>query len=200
MNSALLIIAALIAFTFATNAEARGQHHHHHSHGAHRHHVARHHTAELRHVHHHRVRHLAASGHHHRRAFLLRAKRDQSSQAEASSFTGWFSGSSLVSAARSHLGQTARQVGVRTTLWCSAFIRKLSPGTSGVDDRAISWASRPHVGPSVGKIAVLGRHHVGIVSGFTSNGDPIVISGNHGHRVAESVYPKRRVLAYVEAR
>jgi hypothetical protein len=188
MKNALLILAALIALTFATNAQARGRHHHH-SHGAHRH-------VHVHHAHHRHHHHLVSSGHRHR-SVHLHAKSDQTYQAEAPS---WFGGSSLVSAARSHLGQTARQVGVRTTLWCSAFIRKLSPGTSGVDDRAISWASRPHVGPSVGKIAVLGRHHVGIVSGFTSNGDPIVISGNHGHRVAESVYPKHRVLAYVEAR
>lgn len=189
MKNALLILAALIALTFATNAEARDRHHHHHSHGAHRHHVHVHHAHRRHH------RHLVSSGHRHR-GVHLHAKSDQTYQVEAPS---WF-GSSLVSAARSHLGQTARQVGVRSTLWCSAFIRKLSPGTSGVDDRAISWLGRPRVGKTVGSIAVLGRHHVGIVSGFTASGDPIVISGNHGHRVAESVYPKRRVLAYVEAR
>jgi hypothetical protein len=42
-----------------------------------------------------------------------------------------------------------------------------------------------------------GGGHVGIVSGFTKNGDPIVISGNHGHRVAESVYPRHRIRAWV---
>jgi len=45
-----------------------------------------------------------------------------------------------------------------------------------------------------------GRHcggHVGVVSGFDRSGNPIIISGNHGHRVAEAVYPGRRVYAYV---
>jgi hypothetical protein len=32
---------------------------------------------------------------------------------------------------------------------------------------------------------------------FTAKGDPIVISGNHGGRVGEGVYPRSRVLAYV---
>ena len=30
-----------------------------------------------------------------------------------------------------------------------------------------------------------------------ANGNPIIVSGNHGHRVAESVYPRGRVYAYV---
>ena len=39
--------------------------------------------------------------------------------------------------------------------------------------------------------------HVGVVSGIDANGNPIVVSGNHGRRVAESVYPRGRVYAYV---
>src|SRR5262249_13078600 len=42
-----------------------------------------------------------------------------------------------------------------------------------------------------------GGGHVGVVSGFDIMGNPVVISGNHGHRVYESVYPRSRVLAYV---
>lgn len=55
-------------------------------------------------------------------------------------------------------------------------------------------------GPQVGAIAVIGRRgggHVGVVSGIDSNGNPIVVSGNHNRTVAESVYPRSRVVAYV---
>ncbi len=55
-------------------------------------------------------------------------------------------------------------------------------------------------GPQVGAIAVMSRRgggHVGVVSGIDANGNPIVISGNHGHRVAESVYSRGRIYAYV---
>jgi len=50
-------------------------------------------------------------------------------------------------------------------------------------------------------IAVLTRKgggHVGIVTGVDRNGNPILIAGNNGKRkVGISVYPKRRVIAYV---
>ena len=56
-------------------------------------------------------------------------------------------------------------------------------------------------GPQVGAIAVMSRGrrggHVGVVSGIDANGNPIIISGNHGGRVAETVYPRGRVYAYV---
>ncbi len=39
--------------------------------------------------------------------------------------------------------------------------------------------------------------HVGVVSGFDSNGNPIIISGNHNKRVGVAVYPRERVYAYV---
>jgi hypothetical protein len=42
-----------------------------------------------------------------------------------------------------------------------------------------------------------GGGHVGVVSGIDRRGNPIVVSGNHGRRVAESVYPRSRVYAYV---
>ena len=52
----------------------------------------------------------------------------------------------------------------------------------------------------MGAIAVMGRRgggHVGVVSGVDPNGNPIVVSGNHNHTVAESVYPAGRISAYV---
>lgn len=103
--------------------------------------------------------------------------------------------SGLAAQAKSYVGQTASDLGVRRSLWCSAFIRKITNAV-GVDDRAISWLSKPRIGPVINAIAVM-RHHVGIVTGFTNNGDPILISGNHGHKVGIAVYPKHRILAYV---
>jgi uncharacterized protein (TIGR02594 family) len=70
-------------------------------------------------------------------------------------------------------------------------------------DAANSFASygRRVSGPQVGAIAVMTRGknggHVGIVSGVDASGNPIIISGNHGHRVGEGVYPRGRVYAYV---
>ena len=55
-------------------------------------------------------------------------------------------------------------------------------------------------GPQVGAIAVMGRRgggHVGVVSGVDPNSNPIVVSGNHYHTVAEFVYPAGRISAYV---
>ena len=56
-------------------------------------------------------------------------------------------------------------------------------------------------GPQVGAIAVMSRGkrggHVGVVSGIDPSGNPIIISGNHNRRVAESVYPRGRIFAYV---
>lgn len=104
------------------------------------------------------------------------------------------SSSGLVSQAEQYLGQTANQVGVRSSLWCSAFIRKLT-NASGVDDRAISWLAKPRTSPSIGAIAVM-RHHIGIVKGF-DGGKVILISGNHGRKVGIGAYPRSRILAYV---
>ncbi|MCK1543308.1 TIGR02594 family protein [Bradyrhizobium sp. 179] len=115
-------------------------------------------------------------------------------------FGSFFAASSdIVGRARAHLGDTAREVGVRTNLWCSAFLRKLT-GAKDVDDRALSWERHQRVAPQVGAVVTMGRRgggHVGVVSGFTKNGDPIVISGNHRNRVAESVYPRSRIRAWL---
>jgi uncharacterized protein (TIGR02594 family) len=124
-------------------------------------------------------------------------------QPQASSPAFLFAGAAiagdLVSRARAHLGQTAAQVGVRRSLWCGAFLNKVAGGGTG-SDLAKSWLAKPRTGPRVGAVAVMGRGrggHVGIVSGFDGAGNPIIISGNHNRRVAESVYPKGRVIAYV---
>ena len=56
-------------------------------------------------------------------------------------------------------------------------------------------------GPQIGALAVMSRGrgggHVGVVSGIDANGNVIVVSGNHNNTVAESVYPRGRIFAYV---
>jgi uncharacterized protein (TIGR02594 family) len=123
-------------------------------------------------------------------------------QQEAPSWSSFFHASSdVVSRARNYLGETAGQVGVRSTLWCSAFLRKVT-GAQDVDDRALSWERHQRVAPQVGAIVTMSRRgggHVGVVSGFDANGNPIVISGNHNGRVREAVYPRSRIRAWVSA-
>jgi uncharacterized protein (TIGR02594 family) len=115
-------------------------------------------------------------------------------------------GSGAVDMARRYLGMTASQLGLPHSLWCADFANMIErkAGRKGTGSRmASSFAGygRRVSGPTVGAYAVLSRGrrggHVGIVSGVDARGNPIIISGNHGRRVAESVYPSGRVYAYV---
>jgi len=111
-------------------------------------------------------------------------------------------GSRMVAEARRWIGTNPT---TRATLWCARFMnfvlaRLGLPGTES--DWAKSFASygKPLEGPEVGAIAVMDRKgggHVGVVSGFDKDGDPIIISGNYSRRVAEAVYAKSRIIAYV---
>ena len=123
------------------------------------------------------------------------------------SFWSLFQGSTggdVVSAARSEIGKGA--VYGRRSLWCARFMNYVleRTGHRGTgSDMAKSFATLPRTDLHVGAIAVMSRRgggHVGVVSGVTAAGDPVVISGNHGGRVRESVYRKSRVVAFVEAR
>ena len=91
-------------------------------------------------------------------------------------------------------------------VWCARFMnfvlkRAGHPGTGS--DAAASFANYGQRlwWPKVGAIAVMTRGknggHVGVVSGFDSNGNPIIISGNHNKRVGVGVYPRERIYAYV---
>ena len=104
-------------------------------------------------------------------------------------------------------GRTARQLGLPTKLWCADFMNFVlrRAGGRGTHSRAarsfLKYGKRLN-GPRVGAIAILYRRgpnngHVGVVRGTDGRGNPIIVSGNHGHTVRQSVYPKRRVLAYV---
>lgn len=112
-------------------------------------------------------------------------------------------GSRLVAEARRWIGTNPT---ARATLWCARFMnfvleRLGLPGTES--DVAKSFASygKRLEGPKVGAIAVMNRGksggHVGVVSGFDKDGDPIIISGNYSRRVAEAVYERSRIIAYV---
>lgn len=94
----------------------------------------------------------------------------------------------------------------RKSLWCADFMnlvlkRSGLEGTSSSMARSFASYGKRLPGPRVGAIAVLARGknggHVGIVTGVDEKGNPTLISGNHGNKVAESTYPKGRVIAYV---
>jgi uncharacterized protein (TIGR02594 family) len=109
----------------------------------------------------------------------------------------------LVTEARKYVGTNPT---ARKNLWCATFMNMVlaRTGYSGTgSDAARSFASygKRINEPRVGAIAVLSRGrnggHVGIVTGVDANGNPIIISGNHGKRVGEATYPRNRVIAYV---
>ena len=121
-------------------------------------------------------------------------------QAPVASYGG---GSGIVAEARRYLGGNPTG---RSSLWCATFMnlvleRSGHKGTgSNMASSFASYGTRIS-GPQVGAIAVMTRGrrggHVGIVSGIDANGNPIIISGNHGRRVAESTYSRGRIYAYV---
>ena len=112
-----------------------------------------------------------------------------------------FNGSALIAEARKYIGTNPTR---RATLWCGAFLDMVlrKTGHRGGGNLALAYAryGKRIPGPRVGAIVVLRRSgggHVGIVTGVDSNGNPIVISGYHNHRVAVATYPRSRVIAYV---
>jgi len=114
---------------------------------------------------------------------------------------GGFTGNSLVADARRYIGTNPTG---RRSLWCGAFMDKVlkDTGHKGGGNLALGYLhyGTRVSGPQVGAIAVMGRRgggHVGVVSGIDANGNPIIVSGNHNHTVAEAVYPRSRIKAYV---
>jgi len=104
-------------------------------------------------------------------------------------------------------GRTANQIGLPTKLWCADFMNFVlrRAGGKGTQSRAARSFLQYGVkldGPRVGAIAIMYRQgpnsgHVGVVRGTDGQGNPIIVSGNHGNSVRQSVYNKSRVLAYV---
>jgi uncharacterized protein (TIGR02594 family) len=193
LRHAALALCSVAIVALATPASARpahgsGRH-------AHAHHVKSHHSAR-----------------HYRHARRLRAPQSEASASPWNNselagpapqgFTG-FGGSDVVAEARRYIGG-GNPTG-RNSLWCARFMNMVlqRSGHHGTgSDMARSFASYGQrvSGPQVGAIAVMSRRgggHVGVVSGIDPQGNPIVVSGNHGRRVAEAVYPRGRVYAYV---
>ncbi|MBC7576432.1 MAG: TIGR02594 family protein [Tardiphaga sp.] len=174
-----LALFSVVVVSVATPASARPQQNGHHARSHHKHegHSARHHG---RHHSRHRVR---AS----RRQATLRSA---DSAAEAFSNNSGFGSSNLVAEARRYIGGNPTG---RGRLWCARFMnmvlqRSGHQGTGSDMARSFSSYGQRISGPQVGAIAVMSRGrrggHVGVVSGIDPSGNPIIVSGNHGNRVA----------------
>lgn len=119
-------------------------------------------------------------------------------QSHSNSAFGGATTDSLVNEARRYIGTNPTGRGRQ---WCGAFLdmvlkRTGRRGGGNLSSAYARYGTRVS-GPQVGAIAVM-RGHVGIVSGVDANGNPIVVSGNHNRTVAESVYPRGRVYAYIK--
>ena len=132
---------------------------------------------------------------------MSRADARAQAQSHSNSAYGGATSDGLVSEARKYIGTNPTG---RGSLWCGAFMDLVlkRTGHAGGGNLASAYAryGQRVSGPQVGAIAVMGRHgggHVGVVSGIDANGNPIIVSGNHNHTVAESVYPAGRISAYV---
>jgi uncharacterized protein (TIGR02594 family) len=197
--SALAVCSAAILASVSP-ASARPQH------GAsrHSHHVGKY-THSTRHHARHRARYARRSAQIEQQAPSFGdAANFNNANASMNQPSGGFGGSGIVDAARSFIGRGNPTA--RGRLWCAAFMNLVlkRTGHQGTgSDMARSFSSYGHriSGPQVGAIAVMSRGrrggHVGVVSGVDAKGNPIIVSGNHGNRVAESVYSKGRIYAYV---
>jgi uncharacterized protein (TIGR02594 family) len=104
-------------------------------------------------------------------------------------------------------GRTANQIGLPAQLWCADFMnfilrRSGGAGTKSRAARSFLKYGKKLDSPRVGAIAIMYRAgpnngHVGIVRGTDGQGNPIIVSGNHGNKVMVSTYKKERVIGYV---
>ncbi|HEX3710172.1 MAG TPA: TIGR02594 family protein [Pseudolabrys sp.] len=197
-------LCALVLVAAAATAHARPRHHHHHRRAV----TSAHINASAADIN--RYPFLAdpeagANGaaktrEPHSRQAARRAAR-VAAQSHANSAYGDYSSNDLVAEARKYIGTNPTG---RGSLWCGAFMDLVlkQTGHKGGGNLALGYEhyGTRVSGPQVGAIAVMGRHgggHVGVVTGIDGNGNPIIVSGNHNHTVAESVYPRGRIAAYV---
>jgi uncharacterized protein (TIGR02594 family) len=121
----------------------------------------------------------------------------EAAQSHSNSADAGFTGNSLVEQARRYIGTNPTG---RSSLWCGAFMDMVLKQTGHTGGGNLAWGYSRYgtrvSGPQVGAIAVM-HGHVGVVSGVDANGNPIIVSGNHNHTVAEAVYPRGRIAAYV---
>lgn len=187
LRSAALALCSVAIVALATPASARPHH------GANRHYHAHHSKHHAKKHYGHRTRHHARRG-----RYAAAAAAESTSQG-----FGGFGGSNVVAEARRYIGSNPTG---RSRLWCARFMnmvleRSGHKGTGSDMARSFAGYGQRISGPQVGAIAVMSRGrrggHVGIVSGIDAKGNPIVISGNHGHRVAEASYSRGRIYAYV---
>jgi uncharacterized protein (TIGR02594 family) len=199
LHFVVLAVYSVAMVAIATPASARSHHGGRHSHA---HHARRHHG-------HRRYRHMRMSrgdaG-----VALMQMRGFAGAKAGLASgsvpvdmaASGGFGSSNIVAEARRFIGGNPTS---RSSLWCARFMNMVlqRSGYRGTgSDAANSFASygRRVSGPQIGAIAVMSRRgggHVGIVSGIDAAGNPILVSGNHRNRVAESPYPRGRIYAYV---
>jgi uncharacterized protein (TIGR02594 family) len=121
----------------------------------------------------------------------------EAAQSHSNSAFAGFTGNSIVEQARQYIGTNPTG---RSSLWCGAFMDMVLKQTGHAGGGNLAWGYSRYGtrvdGPQVGAIAVM-HGHVGVVSGVDANGNPIIVSGNHNHTVAEAVYPRGRISAYV---
>lgn len=190
LRSAALALCSVAIVALATPASARPHH------GA------------SRHYHAHQSKHHAKKYYGHRTRHHARRGRSAAAAASVETSTsqgfGGFGGSNIVAEARRYIG--SGNPTSRASLWCARFMNMVleKSGHKGTgSDMARSFASYGQLisGPQVGAIAVMSRGrrggHVGVVSGIDAKGNPIVISGNYGRRVAEASFSRGRIHAYV---
>jgi len=155
-----------------------------------------------RHASRHAMRHVNRRGHRVVRASRQTEPMTSAGVVSAAPMAG-FGSSNLVAKARRYIGTNPTGM---NALWCARFMNMVleKSGRRGTgSNMANSFANygRRISGPQIGAIAVMSRGkrggHVGIVSGIDASGNPIIISGNHGRRVAEAKYSRHRVYAYV---
>jgi uncharacterized protein (TIGR02594 family) len=148
-----------------------------------------------------RAKHVAR--HHHPRRSHARLRRPVVAGSAVASAPDQRDGSPVVAEARRWIGTNPTG---HAALWCAHFMnfvleRSGHAGSGSGLARSFASYGQRMSGPQVGAIAVMsrGRHggHVGVVSGVNAKGDPIIISGNYGRRVAEAVFSRGRVYAYV---
>ncbi|WP_024506014.1 TIGR02594 family protein [Bradyrhizobium sp. ARR65] len=197
-----LVALAFCSAAVAVSSPASARSHHgsrHHAQSRH----ASHHFAK-RHVHHHRT--YARASRSERGVAQMGSDGFDVTQSGAASsgvaMSGGFSGSSLIAEARRYLGGNPTG---RGSLWCARFLNMVLERTGHRGTGSDLAASFAHYGqrvsgPEVGAIAVMSRRgggHVGIITGIDARGNPIMISGNNGHRVREAAVSRGRIYAYV---
>jgi hypothetical protein len=164
-----LLGATALALTFSMPA----------AHAAHRHrHVARVSYHHYGHGYRHFARHRSASRHH----AVYRYDAQNTSFSNTYAAADWRDREHYESHESHAVAFHSRGLGPRPRAWCGWYARQLVGQDPGPQfNLARNWAHWGRAtGPSVGAMVVW-PHHVGMITGRSSNGEWIVKSGNDGH-------------------